>query len=237
MAFTKNGVLTEAPRVSPDYYLAGSTTLAAGMKSSRRFFRTREEKYVRVENHFSKVYKEEWGEELPKEACGIVVVQQGYYPLDCDIALNPTLKHHCAKQAIMIDAKVMRQSYTFVSRTYWLEAGKNKLERLLDGGAVLSQESCLKAVSRYIELKRGISSSLYMGVQLCATGKFECPYRVWRLQREDLSVIYLLVSLLNGAMFELLPQDLPDMLEAPAEFQVGAVQFKVLGCGDDYFRG
>lgn len=230
------GTLGDVPRVSRDYQLAGSTTIAAGMKSSRKVFLTREEKYLRVEQHFPEVYKEEWDEDLPKGSCGLVVIQQGHYPLDCDIAINPALKHHCAKQAIMIGTKVMRQPYVFVSKTYWLRAGKRKLECLLDCDTALIQRNCSTAVARYIELKGEAFDPLYMGTQLCSAGRFEYPYRVWRLQRRDLSVIYLLVSLLNGAMFELLPQDLPEMREAPSEFMVGVVQFKEEGNGD-YFRG
>lgn len=234
MAYRCDGVSnTAVHRISPDYYLTGSTTTVNGRRTP---FYSREEKYVRVENYFPEVYREEWGEELSKEVCGLVIVQQGHYPLDCDIAINPALKHHCAKQAIMIDTKVMRQSYTFVSRTYWLGAGKNKLERLLDCEAVLDQRCCAEAVARYIKFKNEPLAVLYMGTQLHQTKRFDYPYRVWRLQRKDLSVIYLLISLLNGAMFELSPQDLPEMSEAPAEFFVGAVQFKEENNGN-YFRG
>lgn len=226
----------EAPCISCDYYLAGSTTIARGLKSSRTVFRTREEKYLRAEKHFLEVYKEEWGEKLPKGTGGIVVIQQGHYPFDCDIAINPPLKHHCAKQALMVENKIMRQPYTFASRTYWLPVGGKTLEYLLDGDTVLVQNNSLMAVSRYIKFRGEDLSPFYMGVELYAAGKFEYPYRVWRLQRKDLSVIYLLVSLLNGAMFEVLPQDLPEMREAPAEFFVGAVKFKEESNGN-YFRG
>lgn len=231
------GSSSEIPAVSRDYYLAGSTTIAKGLKSSRSVFYNREEKYRRAEVNFPRVYEEELGEKLPTESAGIVVIQQWHYPFDFEIAINPALKHRCAEQAIMLGKKIMRQPQVFTSRTYWLSAGKRKLERLLDCETVLKQRCCAEAVVRYMKLKGEKLSPLYMGTQLHRTKRFDYPYRVWRLQRDDLSVIYLLVSLLNGAIFELSPEDLPDMLEAPAEFKVGAVQFKVLGCGDDYFRG
>ena len=230
------GYSSEIPAVSRDYYLAGSTTIAKGLKSSRSVFYNREEKYRRAEVNFPRVYEEELGEKLPTESAGIVVIQQWHYPFDFEIAINPALKHRCAEQAIMLGKKIMRQPQVFTSRTYWLSAGKRKLERLLDCETVLKQRCCAEAVARYIKFKNEPLTVLYMGVQLYADRKFEYPYRVWRLQREDSSVIYLLVSLLNGAMFELLPQDLPDMPEAPDEFSVGAVLFKVEK-GGDYFRG
>lgn len=228
----------QIPSISPDYYLAGATTTAHGLRSPHRVFLTREEKYHRAEKNFPKAYRNEVGENLPKGLGGIVVIQQGHYPMDFDIVFNPTLKHHCTKQAIMISNKIMRQPYIFASKTYWLDEKKQKLEYLLDEASVLIYNSCERAVSRYIKFKGEDFSVLYMGIQLhTAFNRLEYPYRVWRLQRKNLSVVYVLQSLLNGAMFELNPKDLPDLREAPKEFSVGVVEFKPEGRENDYSRG
>ena len=223
------GGSSDIPRISSDYYL-GVTSSGTRYKP----FVTREEKFLRVQHNFAKAFKEEQGEKLPKGSKGLVVVQMGHYPMDFDIIINPEIKHYCVKQAIYDQAKLMRQPYVFASRTYWLNAGK--VELLLDSESVLSLAECERAVYRIMTLKGEKFDLLYMGVQLCKNRALELPFRVWRLQRKDLSVTYLLANLLNGSMFELTAEGLPEMVESPKKFMVGVVHFAVEENGD-YLRG
>lgn len=219
------------PTIDRDYYLAGSRTLASGMKRSTKPFETRAERYERAEHNFPAYFLAELEEELPAGTEGIVVIQQGQYPFGCDIVLNPEPGHYCAKQAIDI-GKILRQPYVFTSRTYWLKKGAKKLEKLMDDRLVLVGQCCHQAAERYAALKGGVTATA-LGTHFCAVGRQEYPYRIWKLQGAAV-VSYLLISLLNGTIFEVGADNMPELKAAPDQFYVGSVHFTATG--DDYSR-
>lgn len=205
------------------------TTPSKWFKPYASEFKSREEKFSEAEADFMKIFKLENEVDLPSGSEGIVVIQQGHAPFDRDISLNPRLTDRCERQAINIPNKVMRnQPYVFASRTYWLNHGH--IEQLLDGNSVLSMTCSRRAVEKIQEYKGGIDKE-YQGTFLFEFGSNKHPYRVWKLKYE-LGFTYLVISLLNGSIFEIAPEDMPKKNEALGKFYVGAIKFVSDGHGN-----
>ena len=183
---------------------------------------TREEKIERLERNFRKTYKKEMEANLPSGAKGIVVVQMGHYPFDMEIKINPKPSDRCEKM-VMEMSRSLRQEYVFVSRTYLLE--DEKLTSLINSESVLnlsaSREAMIKMVSFYKDWLRVD----YLGVELIKFGRVENPYRVWEVKPKDGERFFVCFSLLNGAVFIVPEEEMPQRRPAENHFIVGAIRF------------
>ena len=215
-------IFQELPTISRNYYLAGATTTAAGFKAVKNQKPwTRAERFDYAEKHFSKAYKYDNGKPLPMGAAGLVVIQISL-PFGRETTLGPQPTQRCEAVGVAME-RALRHLYVYESRTYLLHDGK--IERLLDSGTVLFFQAEKKAIEKIMNFSQWLHSE-NMGMFLLNFGKGAHPYRVWRVEKTEMDFCYLAVSLLNGVIFELAPEGMPEMIPAPLRITVGDIRFR-----------
>lgn len=192
-------------------------------RSSRNRRKTRKDVLQEVLRNFTSVYEEETGKTLSKNAEGIVVFQQGYYPFDKDITINPNKRERCLYTLISCPNKILKKDYVFESHTFWLRKGASKIIHLLDSQDVLLDAKADNAASF---IAKELNCDRYpdnMGIHIVELVKgHSCPCRLYRINTEQ----YVLMNMLNGVVSILSNKDLSLKGEVENKYEDGEVSLK-----------
>ncbi len=212
-----------------DTSVQSSTTRSKFFKSSAdEKFMTRAERFEEFEKKTKKVYLRETTQNLENEVSCLCVVQIGGVPYNFEIYLYPSAEDRCERVAIFSDKRITKGiEVVYASKSYWLEAGK--VHELLNSTSVLAMDECQKAAG-FIAAKKGAIPE-YIGDKLLDFGKGEHPYRVFTVGMD-----YLIMNLLNGAIFMVQSDNMPDMIEVEDHFYVKEILFEKEKGKDDWKR-
>jgi hypothetical protein len=157
-------------------------------------------------------------------AKGIVNVQEGKYPFDLDVHMDSHPAERWARRVHNITNKVMyKMEKIFRAQVYWLE--NDKLEQILPNDGELRLSLSQRAIE-VLAAKKQETSPTYVGEQMLTFNSQQMPFRVWKGKK------YYLVSLLNGALFELAEEEMPKGSLITGTFRYGCIKFTPDGHGN-----
>ena len=212
-----------------DVTVQSSTTRSKFFKSSAdEKFMTRDERFAEFEKKPKKVYLRETTQSLEDSVSGLCIVQIGSYPYTFEIYVNPDTKLRCENVAMFSQKRITKGMETiYASKTYWLEMGK--VHELLTSESCLIFAECDK-VAKFIAMKRGMNIQ-FLGDKMIDFGKGNHPYRVFIIDQD-----FLIMSLLNGAVFKTSVNDMPEMKPLKDRFYIKEVLFEKEVGKDDWKR-